>query len=203
MDSNKKTSLFRRSILANIVLIIGTGILLVWLALLFVDWWTDHGVYKTVPNVVGMSYDDAVRALESEGLNYEISDSVYIANVAPGHVVEQSPISESKVKSRRTVYLVVKAFSTKMETIPNLVDMSVRQAESSLEGLGFTKVKVEMVPSEYKDLVLAIRVNGKLASAGARVPITSVITLEVGEGIEDIELDDSTENDTTALIDLF
>jgi len=203
VEKNKKPSLLRRSILANLVLIICTGILLVWLALFFVDWWTDHGVYKTVPNVVGMSFDDAVRTLESEGLNYEISDSVYLANVAPGHVVEQSPISDSKVKNHRTVYLVIKAFSTKMETIPNLVDMSVRQAESSLEGLGFTKVRVEMVPSEYKDLVLAVRVNGKLASAGARVPITSVITLEVGEGMEDIELDDSAANDSTELIDLF
>ncbi|MBQ4291681.1 MAG: PASTA domain-containing protein [Muribaculaceae bacterium] len=202
MEKDKKPSLLRRSILANLVLIIATGILFMWLALIFVDYWTDHGVYKVVPNVVGMSYDDAVRTLESEGLNYEISDSVYTANVAPGHVVEQSPRSDSKVKNRRTVYLVVKAFSTKMETLPSLVDMSVRQAESSLEGLGFTKVKVETVPSEYKDLVLAVRVNGKLASAGARVPVTSVITLEVGEGLEEIDLDDSLETDSIEKIDL-
>lgn len=203
MEKDKKPSLLRRSILANLVLIILTGIFLVWLALVFVDYWTDHGVYKTVPNVVGMSFDDAVRTLESEGLNCEISDSVYLADVAPGHVVEQTPKSESKVKNHRTVYVVVKAFSTKMETIPNLVDMSVRQAESSLEGLGFTKVKVEMVPSEYKDLVLAVRINGKLASAGARVPITSVITLEVGEGMEDIDLDDSLSTDSIEKVDLF
>ena len=61
--------------------------------------------------------------------------------------------------------------------------MSLRQAQSVLEGLGLTNVRVRYVASEYKDLVLGASFNGTPVPAGARVPMSASITIDVGEGM--------------------
>ncbi len=61
--------------------------------------------------------------------------------------------------------------------------MSLRQARSTLEGLGFEKIRELYVPSEYKDLVLGVRFNGIELDPGARVPASASLTIVVGEGI--------------------
>lgn len=75
-------------------------------------------------------------------------------------MLEQSPKVNAKVKPNRTVYLTINAFSPRMISVPSLTDMSLRQARSTLEGLGFEKIRELYVPSEYKDLVLGVRFNG-------------------------------------------
>ena len=69
----------------------------------------------------------------------------------PGTVVEQSPRPNTKVKTNRTVYLTVTAFTSKMVVLPRLTDMSERQARSALEGIGLTNVSVAPIASDYKD----------------------------------------------------
>ena len=60
--------------------------------------------------------------------------------------------------------------------------MSLRQAQTTLQSLGLTNIKVEKVPSEYSDLVISIRMNGLPLRAGDMIPVNSNITLVVGDG---------------------
>ena len=93
-----------------------------------------------------------------------------------GHYVEVPQVK---------VYLTITAFSPKSVSLPSLTDVSLRQARSILEGLGFRNIYVEYVPSEFKDLVVSVRSDGRQLSAGARLPVTSSIILSVGEGVSD------------------
>lgn len=161
---------------------------LLWGALIWLDAWTDHGKYEVVPNIKGLSYDQAVMALESVGLVPELSDSLYDSHHEPGTVLEQSPRARTKVKLHRTVYLTITAFTPKLIALPSVTDMSLRQARTTLEGVGLRDIREVAVPSEYKDLVLGVKFNGVPIQAGARIPLSATITLEVGEGIS---LDDS------------
>ncbi len=191
MDSktNKKTSAsFWRSfprrypILFNFCLIILTGCILIWIALIALDIWTDHGHYQTVPSVKGMSYDRAVEELNRYNLTATITDSIYDSSIPSGTVIEQSPRPETKVKTKRSVYLTISAFTPKTVSLPNLIDTSIRQARSTLEGLGFLYINEVSVASEYKDLVLGVRFNGVPVHPGTRIPVSATITLEVGRG---------------------
>lgn len=173
-------------IIINLVIMIGILVLLGWLSLAWMNVWTGHGDEQIVPNVEGQHYDAAVDILLAQGLNVELSDSVYDDSVRPGVVVGQNPKDGSKVKEGRVIYLTVNAFSPKTVTLPRLTDMSARQARSILEGLGFKNVTEVLIPSEYKDLVLGARYDNKRLSAGARVPINSKITIEVGDGLPDL-----------------
>ncbi|MDE7396641.1 MAG: PASTA domain-containing protein [Muribaculum sp.] len=172
----------RHPILFNFCLIILTGCVLVWIALIALDIWTDHGHYQTVPSVKGMSYDRAVDELNRYNLTATITDSIYDSSIPPGTVTEQSPRPETKVKTKRSVYLTISAFTPKTVSLPNLIDTSVRQARSTLEGLGFLYINEVSVASEYKDLVLGVRFNGVPVQPGTRIPVSATVTLEVGMG---------------------
>lgn len=172
-------------IIVNLLAMAAVGTFLLWAAMGFLDIWTDHGHEEVVPEVKGLPYDRAVERLLEAGLTVELSDSVYDNKVAPGTVMEQNPKMGTKVKPGRLVYLTVNAFSPKMVTVPSVTDMSVRQARSILEGLGIAKVEEISVVSEYKDLVMGAKYNGRRISPGARVPVNATIVLEVGDGMPD------------------
>ena len=42
------------------------------------------------------------------------------------------------------------------------------------------------IPSEYAGLVLGARFNGVALRPGARIPVSAVVTLEVGTGLEEL-----------------
>ncbi len=166
----------------NLLIMCGVGIVILWIATLWLDSWTHHGEYLVVPDVKGKSFQDAKNTLVNEGFTVELTDSIYDTSTRPGTVVEQNPKVGTKVKDGRLIYVTINAFSPKSVTIPTLTDISLRQAQSSLQGLGINNITVRMVPSDFKDLVLKATRNGVPLSAGARIPVDSHIVLEVGDG---------------------
>ena len=68
-----------------------------------------------------------------------------------------------------------------------LTDVSERQARSVLEALGIKNIRVVKVPSEYKDLVLRVSREGVPLIPGARIPVNSTVTLDVGEGYASVD----------------
>lgn len=185
---NKKQSSRKpiAKIALNLMLMCIVGVFLIWVALLWLDIWTDHGHEETVPDVKGLYFDDARARLEAAGMEVELSDSVYESSSRPGTVVDQNPKVNTHVKPGRTIYLVINAFSPKTVSVPSLIDMSSRQARSILEGLGIKNISEEAVISEYANLVLGARYDGHRLSAGARVPVTAHIILEVGDGMPEL-----------------
>ncbi len=190
-------------VLLNLIAIIASGIVLIWLGPIWLDVWTNHGEYKVVPDVRRLPYSEAVERLSADGFIVELSDSVYDDNAGPGVVTEQNPKMNTKVKEGRTVYLTVNAFSPRSVTIPSLTDMSLRQARSILEGLGIKNITVSEVPSEYRDLVLAVKRDGRTLMPGARIPATSKLVIEVGTGLQENNGDSIIiDNDSTDFLNL-
>ena len=171
----------KHPIIANLLLIIVCGCVLIWLALLFLDSWTNHGETSTVPQVKGMSYSQASLVLGEADLKAEISDSIYDRYAAPGTVIESWPRAGAVVKRGRQVYVSITAFSPKMITISMpVIGVSSRQAISYLEALGITSIRLISVPSQYPDLVENAYTSEKTLNVGTSLPITSSVTLEVG-----------------------
>lgn len=195
-----------KKILFHIGLMILAGVVIAWLSMMWLDKWTRHGDTIIVPTVKTMTYAQASDALKSDGLLAILSDSVYESRMAPGVVIEQNPKAGTVVKEGREIYLTINAFSVKMVTLPTLTDISLRQARSILEGLEINNIIEKRVPSDFKDLVLAVRYKGNRLSPGARVPVNATIELEVGEGvIETVDADSITGEEAvpTEQLDLF
>lgn len=177
----------KHPIIAHLLYIIITGIVILWGTMVWLGWWTGHGVYREVPDVKGLSYENALDVLAEADLLAVLSDSIFNNEAQPGLVMEQMPKGNSTVKPGRAVYLTINAYSPRAVTIPNLTDMSLRQAQSIIEGLGIKNIRVVEVPSEYKDLVLNVKYNGLPISGGTRIPVSAILTIEVGEGYSDTD----------------
>ncbi|MCM1138505.1 MAG: PASTA domain-containing protein [Muribaculum sp.] len=195
-----------KKILFHVGLMVLAAVVIAWLAMMWLDKWTRHGDTIIVPTVKTLTYAQASETLKSDGLLAILADSVYESRMAPGVVIEQNPKAGTVVKEGREIYLTINAFSVKMVTLPSLTDISLRQARSILEGLEIKNIVEKRVPSDFKDLVLAVRYNGNRLSPGARVPVNATIELEVGEGLVDAVENDSIASEeavTSDQLDLF
>ncbi len=113
MTSFIRSVSFRKAAL-GISLLYVTIILGVWLGL---SWYTGHGEFVSVPDLKGLSSDDAIRALQERNLGYMIVDSIYDRKATPGSVFDQSPSFNSQVKEGRQVFLTIYRLSAPKEKL--------------------------------------------------------------------------------------
>ena len=158
------------------------GLLLLTAVFFWLDRYTRHGIETEVPDVCGAYVPEAELLLRAEGLKLEVIDSTYSKKVPLGTVVEQNPPAGAHVKYGRSIYVIMNARSERQVPVPDLHDISYRQAEATLQALGLKVDEVVYEPSEYRDLVLDVRREGESLEPGVRLPEGSGVTLVVGEG---------------------
>ena len=131
-----------------VVLIIGVFATLRWL-----DAYTRHGEGVIVPDVKHKSLPEALRTLEAEGLQGQVTDSTYVKTLPPGCVLDYNPPVNQKVKKGRIVYLTVNTLNVPLMELPDVADnSSLREAEARLLAAGFKLMPNDTVPGE-KDWV--------------------------------------------------
>ena len=191
----KKSGFFDKSDLkfvgGNIVL---AGIVLALILVFLIIWlrgYTQHGVEVEVADVRGIVVDEAEPILSEQGLVLVVIDSTYSDKVPFGTIVEQDPKPNSHAKHGRSVYVTINATTKRQVTMPNLQDMSYRQAETTLRGLGLRVDSIyDYEPSTYRDLVLDVKHNGVSVPPGEKLAVGSRVRLVVGfgRGTEQVEV---------------
>jgi beta-lactam-binding protein with PASTA domain len=172
-------------LLLNIVLAVAVSAGLIFLLLHQLDRYTHHGQQVAVPDVRGLQVGEAEPTLRQLGLDYTVSDSVYLKDITPGSIYETFPPAGTNVKKERTIYLTVNAFSANKSIVPAVVDLSQRQAKALLEAQGFDNVQVRTVPGAYKNLVVGLLDNrGDTIASGAKLTANSRLYLLVGSGVK-------------------
>ena len=189
----KKHYILKHILLLLIVIIALFAGLIFWL-----EDYTRHDEQKLVPDVIGMTEENAATLIFGRELNYDIVDSVFRTGAMPGAVVDQDPKAGSFVKKERKIYLIVNAKSAQMTPLPEVIDLSLRQAQALLIGADFKIKEVVYKPSDYRDLVLEVQYNGKKVEAGEDIPAFSELVLHIGDGgIQDVK--DSITSDSIAV----
>ena len=169
-------------ILTNFLIAVAVAIILLAILLIGLRQYTQHGVEITVPEITELYLEEARIILESEGLHIEVIDSTYSTKVPQGTIVEQTPLAGSKVKNGRTIYVIQNAQMRRPVVLPELRDMSLRQAKATLSSLGLVIDSIAYEPSAYRDIVLDIRMGDSIINAGTRVSEGSPVLLIVGKG---------------------
>lgn len=182
--------LIKNPFVINFLLMFTVLLVVVYGTLKWLDKYTHHNEVVLVPDVKGLALEDAVSFFENNGLRYNVIDSVFSKDVPPGTIVELKPNVGAKVKEGRIVFVTVNALSAQMEMIPDVEDMSFRQAYALLRARGFESVEIEYVPGDFKDLVIAVELRGRTLRSGEKVPLTSPLILKVSNG-EDELVEDS------------
>ena len=179
----------KHPLVINLVVAFCVTIGIIYAALCWLDIYTKHNEAVVVPDVKGLRGEKAAAFFESNGLKYDVIDSVYSKQVSPGAIVELVPEAGSKVKEGRIVFLTINAESAQTSAIPEVEDLSYRQAYALLQSKGFENIEIEYVPGDYKDLAVAVEAHGRTLHKGERVALETKLVLVVSNGEAEVEED--------------
>ncbi len=171
-----KTKTFKYNALA----VVGVTIFLILLNMFALRIYTDHGESISVPNLRGERLEDVARILKRLDLKYQVQDSLFSHETKPGTVFDHFPKAGMKVKANRTIYIIMSAVNQEKVPMPQLTDISYRQALNIIESSGLVAGNVEYKPSEFPNLVLDQKSEGRSVPVGELITKGSVIDLVLG-----------------------
>lgn len=176
--------LSKRKILIHLVASIAVMIIIVFTLVSWLGSYTNHGETVTVPNIKGMKYAELKEYLENKNLDVKISDSsMFLLDKGPGVVIEQDPRPNEQVKEGRTIYVSITRTVPPQVKMPNLIDVSQRQAEAILFSYGLRLGSMIYKPDLAKGAILEMSCKGKMLKAGELIAKGSRIDLVLGDGI--------------------
>lgn len=153
------------------------------------DLYTHHGEEIEVPNIKHKLFTDAEQLLSNRGLEIEVSDTGYVRSLPPDCILDQVIAPGTKVKRGRVIYVVINSDHSPMLTLPDLIDNnSYREARANLIAMGF-KVGPPQYVSGEKDWVYGITCRGQNLHNGQRVSVDDVLTIQVGDGVMNMDED--------------
>lgn len=175
----------------NVAAAVLVGIIVLVVLIFWLKAYTQHGVEIEVADVTGMHLVEAETILGAQGLTMEVVDSTYSDKVPFGTIVDQNPKGNSHAKNGRIVYVTINATTRPLITMPNLQDMSYRQAEATLKSLGLrVDSTYDYEPSAFRDLVLDVKSGGQSVTPGTKLTQGARVRLVVGygRGTEQVEV---------------
>lgn len=181
---NKIVSFLKRSVFVRhlIIAFILVGVLLVLVA----QWLkstTRHGTFIEVPDLSKKSVAEVRQLTETAKLRFTIVDS---ANYNPGFqrfsITEQNPEAGTQVKENRMIYVKVNPSNYKKVTVPNVIQVTKRNAVAKLKAVGLVVDRITYKDYIGKDMVFYIQYKGRNINEGDRIPKMSKVELICGNG---------------------
>ncbi len=169
--------------LRQLLIAAALGVAIIWGSLKLLDLYTLHGRTITVPELEGHSLKEAREILASHNLRYVVNDSIYDQDSEPGTIAWHNPASGTDVKRNRTIYLTKVAVLPEMVEMPDLTDLSRRQAITILETHGLEVGQLSYQPDIARDAVLKQIFKEGQIEPGTPVQKGTAIDLVLGEGL--------------------
>lgn len=140
--------------------------------------YTNYNEGITVPDVTKISLDEATSLLNDYGLRHEVLDRRANSAYPADFIIDQAPSAQQIVKPNRKIYLTVNTATTPQTVVPNVVNMSLRNAEIQLENHGLTVGTKSYESSRFRNTILRQSV-----AAGDTVARSTVVNLAVSDGL--------------------
>lgn len=144
----------------------------------------------SLPNVVGLSKEQAQKAIEDLKLKFEIESEEYNAEVEKDCIISQDPIYTEKynnVKEGSTVKVVISKGAEKT-TVPKVIGMKEDEAVKALEE---AKLKAEIVEETSKKVEEGYVISQETdANTEANAGDTVKIHVSTGTGIKQVTMID-------------
>lgn len=140
-----------------------------------------------IPNVVGLSQDEAKKQIEEKKLVYQEEEPEYSPDVPEGYVISQTPAyRESGTVKEKAVIKVVISKGQELTTVPKVVGMQKNEAISELEK---ANLKAEVIEETSKTVqegyVISQETEEKTeVNAGETVKIH----VSIGTGIKQVSV---------------
>jgi eukaryotic-like serine/threonine-protein kinase len=143
---------------------------------------TNHGLSIHVPDLAGMTMEEAQRILQEKSLRVGINDSSYSDTAKALTILKQFPAKGEEVKENRTIYVSINRVTPPTLPVPDLVDRSLINAEVVLKSNELRLGRVYYEASPFRNLVKEMQHKGKVVLPGTRLHKGATIDLIVGDG---------------------
>ncbi|MFA0815862.1 MAG: Stk1 family PASTA domain-containing Ser/Thr kinase [Anaerofustis sp.] len=139
------------------------------------------GEKVSVPNVVGMTMEEASLQLSKVGLTYD-TDEQFSSDVAKGSVISQTPNADEMVRTSEVIQLVI-SLGPETSQVPNVVGMSYAEATAAIKSAGFT---VGTENYEFNDNYESGYIYDQNPSGGILTTEGTSITIYVSKGKDNV-----------------
>lgn len=163
----------KKTLLLNVALAIFAVVIVIYITMVSLDRYTDQGATYVTPDFVGRVLVDCEADAKPLDLKLIATDTIFRYKAKPGEVLLQYPEAGHEVKKGRRVFLTIASDKAEMVEVPNMVDLSIRQAKVLIARAGLNLDSIKYVPSPYDGLVLEQNVTGMVKKR-------SFVTLSVG-----------------------
>jgi beta-lactam-binding protein with PASTA domain len=157
---------------------------IIWITVRLLDIFTLHGKSQPVPDLMGLTEKEVKSSLKGTGLRYKIIDSIFDDHLPKGTIANQDPLPDTKVKKNRTIYLTKIAILPEMVSVPDLKDLSLRQALAMLKAYGLREGNLEYRPDIANNAILEQTYKGVSIEPGTRIEKGAKIDLIIGRGLD-------------------
>lgn len=165
------------------------------------DVYTHHGEEVIVPDVKGMMPNQAEKMFRDRGLVAKVVTTSYRKDMPSGCILELTPESGEKVKKGRIIFLTINSIDAPLREVPDVTEnSSAREAEAQLLTAGFHLTPNQLVKGEL-DWVYGVLYNGRRIMTGEKIPVGSILTLQIGNGDVDMNENDSAATDGSVMLD--
>jgi len=172
-----------KSLIKHIILMLSTIFIVFFIVYNSLKIYTKHNTYIKVPDLSGMKLDTAIRVLDDNKLKYEVLDSSKFFIEIPNYsIISQIPKGLELVKKNRKIYLNVNPQNFQKVSLPNVIQITKRNAESILTALGFQVKEYTYIDDIGKDMVLDVLYQGENIFPGQKIPMNSELDLILGNG---------------------
>jgi beta-lactam-binding protein with PASTA domain len=172
--------LWNNILVRHICLAAGLVLSLLIFSSIFLDMFTRHGKSSPVPDFTGKLLDSVLIIAGENNLRIEIVDSVFRIDAARGSVFMQNPEPGVHVKKNRKIFLTMNSFSPRKEAVPNVMEISLRQAKTELNAKGFRVGRLEYTMQHPYVEVFQQMYKGKRIEPGILLPVGEYIDLKLG-----------------------
>lgn len=175
----------KHPIVKHLLLMLAISVAILVIVFVFVKIYSRHGDEYVMENYTDRVYSDVI-STNSLGLRFVITDSIFSDEKQAGTILSQDPPAGAMIKKGRKVYLTIASSRPEDVLMPDLVDMSLRQAVSQLMSEGLTIGHLYFAESQYRNAVQSASVKGRKVIAGQKVPCGTEVDLTVGRGSSDV-----------------
>lgn len=173
-----------KTFLGHLVAAVGTVAILLMITYSWLNAYTNHDETIIVPNLKGIRFAEAGKYVDGKDVRVQVSDStVFLLDKPPGTIVEQDPAPGEKVKRDRMIYVTITRTVPPQIKLPNLIDVSRRQAEAIIASFGLKLGNITYKPDLAKDAVLAVLNGSRELKPGDELAKGDVIDLVLGDGL--------------------
>lgn len=174
--------LLKKRFYLNFGLSIVLTLILFFITLQFIKIYTNHGDTYVLPDFSGKTMAEIEEEKFDRLYDFIVIDSIFDNRNPKGSVVIQNPPPGSSVKENRKVYITLVAYSVEKVEMPDLIDLSLRQAVNSLRSKGLNIHRLQYVEDFAGNAILEQLYEEEVIEPGTIINKGSGLDLVVGLG---------------------